>query len=141
MLKYFFLFQGQKHLFCFFPKHFKKFLRMCWYLVCPRNKSNVKIFELRKHLNEWSWHSWTGPKRRKDALEYKLKKRRISKIQWWHHEMLGIQTGSGFYVNDRELLVMHSGVDETEWLKMSFLSLLPRLCYYLFPLCGCTKNP
>jgi len=70
------------------------------------------------------------------------KERAIPTREWQHQEMLGTQTGSGFYENYRELLVMCSGVDETEWLKSSFLSLLSRMCYDLFLLCGCTSiNP
>lgn len=42
------------------------------------------------------------------------KERENPKRQRWHLEMSGTQAISGFYVNDRELLVMYSVIDETE---------------------------
>lgn len=139
MLKYFFLVQGQKDIFCFFPKRFKQFLKMFWHLSVYGTKVTSKYLSL-----ENSWMNGHGSLDQAQIEEKMLwntkKERRISKIQWWHHEISGIWPGSGFYVNDRELLVMHSVELIRQWLKTSFLSLLSRICYYLFPLCGCTKK-
>lgn len=104
---------GKKAFSGFFPKHFKQFLRMFWYSVCSWNESNIKIFELRKHMNEWLWESRSVPKGKRDALEDKERKRNSQKTVTVQ-EMLGTQTASDFDVNDRELLFLYSGVDETE---------------------------
>lgn len=52
--------------------------------------------------------------------------------------MLGTQARSGFYVNDREPLVVYSAVDRTELLKSFSLILYLVVCYYMFPQCLCT---
>lgn len=67
------------------------------------------------------------------------KEKEIPKSQWRHHEMLGTQARSGFYVSDREPLVVYSAVDRTEWLKsFSLIILYLVVCYYMFPQCLCT---
>lgn len=94
--------------------------------------------------NIWmnGYGSLNQSQKEKEMLWKTNKERGIPRRQWQHQEMLGTQTASDFDVNDRELLFMYSGVDETERLKSSFLSLLSRMWYYLFPLCGCTSiNP
>lgn len=135
MLKCFFPVWGKKDFFCFFPKHFKLF-SVCFGIYSVHGtKVTSKYLSLE---NIWmNGHRSLHQSQKEEKMLWKTNKERgISKIR--HHETLGTQNGSGFYVNDRELLVMYSAADETEWLK-SFLSLLSRMCYYLFPLCGCTS--
>lgn len=78
------------------------------------------------------------PKRKKRCSGRQKKEKEIPKSQWRHHEMVGTQARSGFYVSDREPLVVYSAVDRTELLKSFSLILYLVVCYYMFPQCLCT---